>query len=410
MGRIEIEMISRKQFGQTLLGGASLLLGARPSLAQEQRPPDVVRNLEIYREPGMFAGWPANHGAWQWGKEFLFGFEVGHFKQTDQGHAIDYTKPAKHMLARSVDDGDTWTIESPASLQPPPGTKVADVPAAPGGKAVSACPGGIDFTRPGFALTARMLDVHLGPSRFYYTYDKGRTWEGPFALPDNRFGGMAARTDYVVLGKHDMLLFVSVPKTDRREGMPVVLRTKDGGKSWAVHGTIGMEPQVGEYSIMPSTVRTYGTRLLTVVRHRVSLELFESQDMGMNWESLGNVVPAMGGNPPSLIRIPDGRVILTYGYRVKPYGIRAKISEDFGKTWGPELRVRTDGASWDLGYVRSFQRSDGNLQAVYYYTDAKSPERYIGSTIWYPGDLKYSQIDQHNLQPRSTEQEPKKAY
>lgn len=403
-------MISRKQFGRTLLGGVSVLASARRAAAREQRPPDVIRNIEIFREPGMFAGWPANHGAWQWGQEFLFGFEVGHYKESSDGHSIDYTKPARHVLARSVDGGDTWTMEEPASLRPPAGTRVAGVPVAPGGKAPALCPGDIDFTHPGFAFTARMLDVDLGPSRFYYSYDKGHTWEGPFALPDNRFGGMSARTDYIVLGKHDMLLFVSVPKTDRKEGMPVALRTKDGGKTWSVQGMIGTEPQVGEYSIMPSTVRAYGERLLTVVRHRVNLELYESRDMGMNWESLGNVVTAMGGNPPSLVRIPDGRLVLTYGCRVKPYGIRAKISRDFGKTWGPELRIRTDGASWDLGYVRTFLRGDGNLQAVYYYTDKKSPERYIGSSIWYPGDLGYSLMDQHYPQTPPPGQDPARAY
>lgn len=407
MGR---KMINRKQFGQSLLGGATALFSARWAHGQTERPPDVVKNLEIFRETGKFAGWPANHGAWQWGKEFLFGFEVGSFKESDNSHSIDYTKPAKHVLARSVDDGDTWTIETPASLQPPAGARVAGVPAAEGGKAPVECPGGIEFTQPGFALTARMLDVNVGPSRFYYTYDKGHTWEGPFRLPDNLFGGMAARTDYIVLGKNDLLLFVTVPKTDRQEGRPVVLRTKDGGKSWALHGSIGDEPTTGEYSIMPSTVRTYGTHLLSVVRHRVNLELFTSQDLGMNWESAGIVAKGMGGNPPSLVRIPDGRVVLSYGCRVKPYGIRAKISTDFGKTWGPELRIRTDGAAWDLGYVRTFLRSDGNLQAVYYYTDKKSPERYIGSTVWYPGDMGFSQIDQHHLQKRPEFSDPKVAY
>jgi hypothetical protein len=404
-------MYSRRQFGNQILGGAGLLLGAGQGSAQVDRPPDVVKHLEIYRQPGMFAGWPANHGAWQWAGELLVGFEVGHFKQTDQGHAIDYSKPARHVLARSLDGGDTWTLEEPASLQPPAGAAVAGVPTAAGGKQATDCPGGIDFTQPGFALTARMLDIHTGPSRFYYSYDKGKNWEGPFKLPDNRYGGMAARTDYLVLGKHDLLLFVTVPKTDGKEGMPVVLRTKDGGKSWAVHGTIGTEPPVGEYAIMPSTVRTYGTRLLSVVRHRVGLELFESQDLGMNWESLGLVSKMIGGNPGCLNRLADGRVVLTYGCRVKPFGIRARISETMGKTWGPELRLRTDGNGWDLGYVRSFIRPDGNLQAVYYYNDSKSPERYIGSTVWFPGDLNFSLLDRHYEEmSRPQQRDPKRAF
>ena len=41
------------------------------------------------------------------------------------------------------------------------------------------CPGGIDFTHPDFALTVRMTDVDAGPSRFYYSTDRGHRWDGP---------------------------------------------------------------------------------------------------------------------------------------------------------------------------------------------------------------------------------------
>jgi hypothetical protein len=64
-----------------------------------------------------------------------------------------------------------------------------------------------------------------------------------------------------------------------------------------------------------------------------------------------------------------------------------------------------------LGYVRSFIRPDGNLQAVYYYNDAKSPERYIGSTVWYPGDLNFSLLDRHYQElSRPQQRDPKRAF
>jgi hypothetical protein len=117
----------------------------------------VVKNLEMYHEAGRFAGWPANHGARSLGNEILVGFEVGHFRKTRVGHAIDYEKPAEHVLARSLDGGETWTLERPPGLRPPPGVKVGRIPTGPGGQPVTDCPGGIDFTHPGFALTARDL-------------------------------------------------------------------------------------------------------------------------------------------------------------------------------------------------------------------------------------------------------------
>src|SRR4051794_34424551 len=78
--------------------------------AAEVTPP---RHVVVFQESGRFGGWPANHGVWSWGNEILVGFEIGQFRKTDQGHAIDYSKPAEHVLARSLDGGETWKIERP---------------------------------------------------------------------------------------------------------------------------------------------------------------------------------------------------------------------------------------------------------------------------------------------------------
>jgi len=48
----------------------------------------------------------------------------------------------------------------------------------------------------------------------------------------------------------------------------------------------------------------------------------------------------MVGNPPHLIRLRDGRLAVTYGYRSPPYGIRARLSADEGQTWSREISRR----------------------------------------------------------------------
>ncbi|HKB42689.1 MAG TPA: carbon-nitrogen hydrolase family protein, partial [Gemmataceae bacterium] len=67
----------------------------------------------VYREKGRFGGWPANHGIWSWGDEILVGFSAGHYKDLGERHHIDRDKPEEHLLARSRDGGQTWTIENP---------------------------------------------------------------------------------------------------------------------------------------------------------------------------------------------------------------------------------------------------------------------------------------------------------
>ncbi len=191
--------------------------------AKPMSPQGVVpQHVMVYHKPGRFGGWPANHGIWAWGNEILVGFSVGIYKDLGPNlHAIDRDKPEEHLLARSCDGGLTWQIEDPS-------VKGALVPAgkalhgvAPPGleeKSWRDCPGGIDFTHPDFAMTIRMSDKDTGMSRFYYSTDRGHNWEGPFRLPLFGQKGIAARTDYLVNGKHDCMLFLTAAKQNNQEG------------------------------------------------------------------------------------------------------------------------------------------------------------------------------------------------
>jgi BNR repeat-like domain len=354
----------------------------------------VVQHVKVYAERGRFGGWPANHGIWSWGDEILVGFSAGYFKDNGPGrHAIDHDKAEEHLLARSRDGGKTWSIENPAekgALIPvgavlhgitPPGLKE---------KPWQDCPGGIDFTHPDFALTVRMTDVNAGASRFYYSTDRGKTWQGPFRLPLFDQPGIAARTDYLVNGKHDSLLFLTAAKQDRREGRPLCVRTTDGGLTWKFVSWIGDEPK--GYGIMPATVRLGKKELLTAIRRHEGpknwIETYRSLDDAKSWRLDALPAPDLGeGNPASLIRLADGRVCLTYGYRAAPYGIRGRLSRDGGRTWGEEIILRGDGGGRDLGYPRSVQRSDGKIVTVYYFQDEPLGDRYIAATIWEPSKL-----------------------
>lgn len=341
-----------------------------------------AQHVIVFKEQGRFAGWPANHGIWAWGDEILVGFEVGFLKPTQRGHAIDYSRPAEHVLARSADGGVTWQLEKPAGLRPPPGIRVAGLPVVPGGKAPVPCPGGIRFDTPGFVLTARMADIHVGPSRFYYSLDHGKTWKGPFILPDFGQPGIAARTDYLVDGPLTLTMFLTAAKSNSKEGRVICVRTKDGAATWEFVSFVGPEPPEDDYAIMPASVRLSKREILTMVRHRGWIEAFRSRDNGATWVSEGKVADTGRGNPPSLVRLRDGRLVLVYGYRAAPYGIRARISTDNGTSWSSEITLRDDGGNWDLGYVRTVERADGKLVSVYYFNDDPEGERYIGATIW----------------------------
>ena len=354
-----------------------------------------VRHVNVYAEPNRFGGGPANFGIWSWQNEILVGFAAGHSKDNGPGfHAIDHDKPEEHLLARSLDGGESWKIENPAAqgaLIPvgkglhgitPPGLKE---------KLWEDSPGGIDFKHPDFVMTFRMLDHHGGPSRFSYSMDRGKTWQGPFRLSVSDSNGkpiaVAARTDYIVNGPHDCLIFLTAAKSNGREGRPFCAQTTDGAKTWKFVAWIGDEPQ--GYSIMPSSVRVGKTELLSIIRCRHEdkswLEAFRSTDDGQSWKLDTIPVKDVGeGNPPSTIRLSDGRICLAYGYRAAPFDIRAVLSNDGGRTWGPELTLRANGGGRDIGYPASVQRPDGKIVSIYYFHDKPQSDRYVVATIWNP--------------------------
>jgi hypothetical protein len=155
---------------------------------------------------------------------------------------------------------------------------------------------------------------------------------------------------------------------------------------------IGPEPD--GFAIMPASVRLPSSRLLVAVRCRAGqgsfvesphwIDLYGSDDDGMTWRYMNCPVAdtGQGGNPPTLTRLLDGRLCMTYGYRAAPYGIRARLSTNDGQSWGPEVLLRDDGGCHDLGYPRTVQRPDGRLVTVYYFNEHPEGERHIVATLW----------------------------
>lgn len=354
--------------------GVMVLLSGR-SEAADGKP--SVENVIVYKETGRFAGWPANNGMWSWGDEMVVGFIQGYFKAKRFGHAIDGSKPSAPRFARSTDSGRSWTLEVPSFLD------------ADGKEAEPTdCPGGIDFMHPDFAV--RLRENPGGkPARIYYSHDRCRSWQGPYKLPMFEQTGILARTDYLVLGKHDLIAFLTAEKRNRDEGRVFCARTRDGGRTWQFVAWIGPEPR--GFSIMPSTVRLSPERFLTTLRCKQGskhwIESYVSNDGGANWTFFNRPVESTGGsqgNPPSTLRLADGRLAIVYGYRTAPFGMRARLSPDGGQTWGKEIHLRDDAGCWDLGYPRSVQRPDGKIVSVYYFNDRPDAERYIAATIWDP--------------------------
>src|SRR5262245_11400351 len=148
---------------------AAAVAGVAISMSIDAAPADEPQHVVVWREPGRYGGWPANHGLWAWGNEILVGFSGGYMAPEPIGaggprrHPIDRTRPEQHLLARSLDGGAHWTIEHPDGLRPPAKTgHMAGVPTE-AGAAATPFPGAADLSDPNFVMTFRMGSADTGP-------------------------------------------------------------------------------------------------------------------------------------------------------------------------------------------------------------------------------------------------------
>lgn len=73
---------------------------------------------------------------------------------------------------------------------------------------------------------------------------------------------------------------------------------------------------------------------------------------------------------------------MSYGYRRKPYGNQARISDDHGKTWSDPITISDDGVTGDLGYPSTVQLKDGSLLTVWYENMAGSDRARLRQAKW----------------------------
>jgi len=166
----------------------------------------------------------------------------------------------------------------------------------------------------------------------------------------------------------------------------VLYRSRDKGRSWSEPVVMAQGvPGVRDYC-EPCTVETAPQILLTLHRVENSPEgggcfwSNASEDGGLSWSEPENT-DIRSGACPRLLRLSDGRLLLTFGRRFPPYGIWAMLSEDGGTTWGDTAWILRTVNSGNQGYTSSVELDHGRVLTVSYAEDDEGTTGIIG-TFW----------------------------
>jgi len=222
--------------------------------------------------------------------------------------------------------------------------------------------------------------------------DGGQTWQGPVypphihpeinhnpfrkPLPAYNRGAMCESADGRILW--------AVAANDReipRKTSNHLLVSEDQGLTWNYSAPIAVDDSVTFNET--SLYETPGGDIVAFLRTANFDDqacIARSKDGGKTfekWQSMG-----FQGHPLNALRLPDNRVLLTYGYRHKPFGIRARILNpectDFKES--EEIILRNDGGNRDLGYTWPVLTGKNKVLVVYYF-NKNDGVRHIAGTI-----------------------------
>jgi hypothetical protein len=359
----------------------------------------VVDHITIYREEGMYAGFP-NLVRTPCGDLLVLFRRSPYLGYSHHGH------PLFDMHAcRSTDEGQTWDPPQFVTRDPLGGIVDTGTHTLPDGSIfLHAAPN---------RLMPKEDSSHVsewvggaGEPFWVRSRDDGRTWTAPRRFPplpdteawetlatDHDAHAGVCRSGLLSLPDGRLLLPGKAPSLNPR-GWPyygMCWFSSDMGETWAYGGLICEDP-VAHFT-EPAIHLTPSGRILILFRcHPKRATAYEaaysaflarvySDDGGESWS--GWEETTMRGCPGHLLGLRDGRIFATVGRRLQEEsGCVARVLDPEGSDLdtAPDLVIRADSTTGrkleggiekpleDCGYPWAVELEDGKVLVVYYYT------------------------------------------
>ena len=363
--------------------------------------PRKVRDVVIYRDARFHAAFPSV--VRRPDGELLLAFRRAPDRQMLGEAKTTHVDPNSQLVAvRSRDGGLTWSNEpqliyahalggaqDPCLLQLRDGTLL--------------CPSyGWAFLKPEAVATRQSPVFEIVPGVLFLggfmvrSEDGGSTWSGPTYPPHvpteiNRdpYGTpLPAYNRGALCEGRDGRIFWAVAATEQakpQRNAVHLLVSADHGRTWSYTAPVATDPKV---TFNEASVHETPRGDVVVFMRTANLDdhacLARSTDGGRTfapWQDLG-----FQGHPLQATALPDGRVLLVYGYRHKPYGIRARVlnAECTDAATAPEIVLRDDGGITDLGYPWSVVLDAKHVLVAYYFNVGTGPRHIAGTLLELP--------------------------
>lgn len=216
-----------------------------------------------------------------------------------------------------------------------------------------------------------------GRTLVHFSKDHGASWRETYTIKTAPFsGGYGLRGARTLPNGRLIMPLNDIPDYQRI----FVVTSSDNGRHWSKPILAARSPP--HLFTEPDLIVTDDGSLLLMFRddHTGFLHSARSHDLGASWSKPERT--PIDAYPPHLLKLADGRILCTCGYRKPNYEIRGIFSTDGGRSWMVDdtVVIRGNLPNKDLGYPSSIAVGD-EIFTTYYCQDARGVTG-IEATRW----------------------------
>jgi sialidase-1 len=352
-----------------------------------------IKDIVIYQDARFYSSFPSvirrESG------EYIVAFRRAPDRKIFGEKGTSHVDPNSYLVMVHSGDGETWTADPDLIYAHPFGGSQDPCLLQLRDGTIICTSYGWAFVREEGLPNLKKPYAEAGGAIFLGGYivrsaDGGKTWQGPFypphIQPDIYFNACgdpipAYNRGALYEAKDGRILWVVAAGESANRSSTHLLISSDKGLTWKYSSPVAVDSKVTFNET--SVYETPGGDIVAFLRTADFDDqacIARSTDGGKSfgkWQSMG-----FQGHPLNALRLPDNRVLLTYGYRHKPFGIRARILNpectDFAAA--PEIILREDGGNSDIGYTWPVLMDDNRVLVTYYF-NKEDGTRQIAGTI-----------------------------